>query len=34
MKQETYHLFENNMLESMGDKMNIMPDHMIYLNGD
>ena len=34
MKQETYHLFEKYMLESMGDKMNVMPDHMIHLNED
>lgn len=34
MKQETYHLFENYMLKCMGDKTNVMPDHMIHLNGD
>lgn len=27
-------LFENYMLKCMGDKMNVMPDHMIHLNGD
>ena len=34
MKQETYNLIENYMLESMGDKMNVMLDHRIHLNGD
>ena len=34
MKQETYHLFENYMFKCMDDTMNVMPDHMIHLNGD